>query len=176
MTKNNHAFVSNGLSALLPRLWRFAYTLSHSPDIAEDLVQAACVRALERAEQFQQGTNLDRWVFTILSSIWKNQLRANAIRQGQGHVPAEDVLTIDGRRMADANIELQQVLKQIQGLPEAQRVTVLLVYVEGQSYRDAAEVLEIPIGTVMSRLAAARASLGRLQKDMSDDGSPLGNG
>ena len=139
-------------------------------------MQAACVRALERAEQFQQGTNLDRWVFTILSSIWKNQLRANAIRQGQGHVPAEDVLTIDGRRMADANIELQQVLKQIQGLPEAQRVTVLLVYVEGQSYRDAAEVLEIPIGTVMSRLAAARASLGRLQKDMSDDGSPLGNG
>lgn len=176
MTKNNHAFVSDGLPELLQRLWRFAYTLSHSPDIAEDLVQATCVRALERAEQFQQGTNLDRWVFTILSSIWKNQLRANAIRQGQGHVPAEDVLTIDGRRLADANIELQQVLKQIHGLPEAQRVTVLLVYVEGMSYRDAADVLEIPIGTVMSRLAAARASLGRLQEDKSNDGSQPGNG
>ena len=80
MTKNNHAFVSNWLPEFLQRLWRFAYTLSHSPDIAEDLVQATCVRELERAEQFQQGTNLDRWVFTILSSIRKNQLRANAIR------------------------------------------------------------------------------------------------
>ena len=78
--------------------------------------------------------------------------------------------------MADANIELQQVLKQIQGLPEAQRVTVLLVYVEGMSYREAAEVSEIPIGTVMSRLAAARASLGRLQADMSDDVAQPGNG
>ncbi len=68
------------------------------------------------------------------------------------------------------------MLKQIHGLPEAQRVTVLLVYVEGMSYRDAADVLEIPIGTVMSRLAAARASLGRLQEDKSNDGSQPGNG
>jgi RNA polymerase sigma-70 factor (ECF subfamily) len=67
MIKNNYAFVSDGLPALLPKLWRFADTLSHSPDIAEDLVQAACVRALVSAEQFQQGTNFDRWVFTILS-------------------------------------------------------------------------------------------------------------
>ncbi|WP_350334866.1 RNA polymerase sigma factor [Coralliovum pocilloporae] len=164
-SSNERELVSGALPEILPRLWRFAMVLSGRRDVADDLVQATCVRALERAHQFQPGTRIDRWTFTILSSIWKNQLRSEKIRQGQGFVDPEDVLVEDGNRKIEANIFLQQVLKEVQALPEAQRVTVLLVYVEGLSYREASEVLDIPIGTVMSRLSSARASLGKLAKD-----------
>lgn len=160
--------VSSQLPEILPRLWRFAMVLSGRRDVADDLVQSTCVRALERAHQFQPGTRLDRWTFTILSSIWKNQLRSEKIRQGQGFLDPEDVLVEDGNRKIEANIFLQQVLKEVQALPEAQRTTVLLVYVEGLSYREASEVLDIPIGTVMSRLSSARGTLGRLTKDAQD--------
>jgi len=151
------------LPALLPRLWRYGLMLSRDSVTAEDLVQAACVRALERYSQFTVGTRLDRWLFSILRSIWINQLRAQRVRAGHGLVDAEEALVADGAKQIELNIFAAQVFKHVQMLPEAQRETVFLVYVEGLTYQEAASVLNVPPGTVMSRLAAARLKLRSLQ-------------
>ena len=170
MKHRDHGDVRAGLPGLLPRLWRFGLMLSGRHDVAEDLVQATCVRALERADQFRPGTRLDHWTFSILSSIWKNRLRADKVREGAGCVDAAEVLWFDGVSRAETNILAQRVLTEVRSLPEAQHGAVLMVYVEGMSYREAAEVLEVPVGTVMSRLAAARQTLGRLKRDRADKG------
>lgn len=147
------------LGLLLPRLWRYGLVLSRQKHLAEDLVQATCVRALERAGQFAAGTRFDRWLLAIMHSIWLNELRAQRVRQGQGFVDAEQELSFDGERQAQEQVLAAQVIKRVNGLPEAQRETVFLAYVEGLSYKEIAEVLQIPLGTVMSRLAAARMKL-----------------
>jgi RNA polymerase sigma-70 factor, ECF subfamily len=154
-----------GLRPHLARLWRYGLVLSGRRDIADDLVQATCLRALERADQFQPGTRLDRWLFAILHSVWLNEVRARQIRQGAGFADPEISLVVDGARMMETALTAVQVLREVERLPEAQRSTVFLVYVEGLAYREAAEVLGIPIGTVMSRLAAARETLGRRAGD-----------
>jgi RNA polymerase sigma-70 factor (ECF subfamily) len=154
--------VKAGLAPNLARLWRYGLVLSGARDVADDLVQATCLRAMERADQFQSGTRLDRWLFSILRSIWLNELRSRRVREGGGFLDAREALVVDGGREIETNIFAAQVLRQVGGLPEAQREAVLLVYVEGLSYREAAEVLAAPIGTIMSRLAAARLALGKL--------------
>lgn len=151
------------LGLLLPRLWRYGWVLSRQKHLAEDLVQATCVRALERAGQFATGTRLDRWLLAIMHSIWLNELRSQRVRQGQGFVAAEQELSFDGERQAQDQVLAAQVIKRVNGLPEAQRETVFLAYVEGLSYKEIAEVLNIPVGTVMSRLAAARLKLAQTQ-------------
>jgi RNA polymerase sigma-70 factor (ECF subfamily) len=159
MSEQREDAVQAGLAAELKRLWRFGLVLSRNRDAAEDLVQSTCVRALERSHQFTPGTRLDRWLFSILHSIWINEIRARRVRQGAGQVDAETNLVFDGAAAVETNILAGQVLKKVEALPDAQRETVFLVYVEGLTYREAAEILGIPIGTVMSRLAAARAKL-----------------
>jgi RNA polymerase sigma-70 factor (ECF subfamily) len=162
MGANSNDPVIAGIGAELARLWRYGLVLSGNRDTAEDLVQATCVRALERSHQFQPGTRLDRWLIAILHSIWLNEVRARKVRQGQGLVDADAVLVFDGLRETETNILAAQVLREVQDLPEVQRETVYLVYVEGLTYREAAETLAVPIGTIMSRLAAARAKLAGL--------------
>lgn len=161
--------VRTGLPDLLSRLWRYGLILSRDPSTAEDLVQATCVRALERARQFTPGTRLDRWTFSILHSIWLNEVRSRSVREGAGTVDAADILVFEGAQEIEQNIFAAQVFNEVQGLPEAQRVTLFLVYVEGLTYREAAELLHIPIGTVMSRLAAARAKLSELGEEQKDE-------
>lgn len=147
------------MGQLLPRLWRYGLVLSRKKHLADDLVQATCVRALERVSQFVAGTRLDRWLLTIMHSIWLNELRSQRVRRGQGFVEAELELEFDGESEAQHQVLTAQVIKRVNGLPEAQRETVFLAYVEGFSYKEIAEVLHIPLGTVMSRLAAARLKL-----------------
>jgi RNA polymerase sigma-70 factor, ECF subfamily len=158
----------------LAALWRYGVVLARDRATADDLVQATCLRALERAGQFQPGTRLDRWLFTILRSIWLNEVRARRYREGTGQDEAAEVLTVDGARLVETNMTAARVLTEVQGLPEAQRETVFLVYVQGLTYAEAAEALSIPIGTVMSRLAAARLRLARLRDDAVTGGE--GNG
>ncbi|MBB3133596.1 RNA polymerase sigma-70 factor (ECF subfamily) [Rhizobium pisi] len=155
----SEADIRSGLTENLARLWRYGLVLSHQRDVADDLVQATCLRALERADQFMPGTRLDRWLFSILHSIWLNEIRARRVRRGQGFVDAGDALTFDGAHNTETHVMAGQVLRQVNALPEAQRTAVFLAYVEGLSYREVAGILDIPIGTVMSRLAAARAKL-----------------
>ena len=159
MSEQSRREVRLGLEQHLARLWRYAVVLSSSRAVADDLVQSTCLRAIERADQFVPGTRLDRWLFAILRSIWLNEIRARRIREGRGLVDAVDALTIDGAHETHVNILAREVLTAIGRLPEAQRETALLVYAEGYTYAEAATALGIPVGTVMSRLAAVRGAL-----------------
>jgi RNA polymerase sigma factor, sigma-70 family len=155
--------VHSQLAAHLPRLWRYGLILSHSRDIAEELVQATCLRALEKSAQFTPDTSLDRWLFSILHSIWVSELRARHVRLGQGVVECEELIAPDPREQDDTQRRYRQIMQQVNHLPEAQRNAVFLVYVEGFSYQEAAETLSVPVGTIMSRLAAARETLANAQ-------------
>jgi len=159
--KITYSDIRQHLAEHLPRLWRYGYVLSHDRDLAEELVQSTCVRALERGAQFTPGTRLDRWLFSILHSIWISDLRARKVRQGQGFVDPDGLLASDTHDSGDNNRQFRRIMQQVNALPEAQRNALFLVYVEGLTYQEAAETLSVPIGTIMSRLAAARAILGR---------------
>ena len=145
--------------ALLPRLWRFALAQCRQKNLAEDLVQQTCQRALERRVQFEPGTRLDHWMFAILASLWKNHLRSEKIRRGLGSVDANDLWDDGQITKADEAIMHSQLLRAVLELPQWQRELVTLVYVEQMSYKEAAFVLDIPLGTVMSRLASAKTTL-----------------
>ena len=159
MATKKHAAVRDGLPDMMPRLWRYAVVLTRNSDDAAELAQATAMRALERADQFKPGTKLDRWCFTILASIWKNELRSRTIRLGHGAIAAEDAGLIDPMPHVDVNIFANEVLSKVMTLSEAHRETIFLVYIEGHTYAEAAERLDVPIGTVMSRLANARKRL-----------------
>jgi RNA polymerase sigma-70 factor, ECF subfamily len=152
--------VQEQLIALLPRLRRFARTLARNPHDADDLVQLALERALLRLDQWQAGSRLDSWMFGIIRNAWIDEARA---RQRRARVLAPEEL---GEHVADvaseAHIERLSVEAALEQLPEEQRVVVALVLVEGLAYKEAAALLEVPIGTVTSRLARARAALGTL--------------
>ena len=165
MTAEISSNMRDELRELMPRLWRYGLVLSGSKEDAADLAQSTALRALERAHQFRHGTEFDRWCFTILSSIWKNELRSRAVRRGQGLMAVEDA-GLSAPHHGDVNILARQVLFFMTKLPEAQRETMYLVYVEGYSYAEAAKRLDIPIGTVMSRLANGRRKLNEAMADM----------
>ena len=165
MSEASRLEVRAGPQSSLARLWRYALVLSKARDAADDLVQATCLRAIERADQFMPGTRIDRWLFAILRSIWLNEIRSQRIREGGGVVDAEDALISDGVREMETNITASTVIRAISRLPGAQRETILLVYAEGYSYAEAATALGVPIGTIMSRLAAGRAALAKLQEE-----------
>lgn len=151
--------VRAGLPAAYPKLWRFCLALTRNRASADDLAQRTCERALERIETFREGTFLDRWLFTIARRIWLNELRSAGVRQGNGIVDIGETDIADEKTDHETNIFAREVFTLVQSLPDAQRETLVLVYVEGYTYREAAEMLEIPIGTVMSRLATARRSI-----------------
>jgi len=153
------ALVADGLPALYPRLWRYCYVLGGSNYMADELAPSAAARALEKADSFQAGTHLDRWVFTIAKRVFLNDRRAMKVRLGQGVIPIEDAGLADTAADAEMNISVAEVLSHVNAMPPAQSEAVLLVYVEGFSYKDAAATMDIPIGTVMSRLSAARKTL-----------------
>ena len=111
MSEASRQEVRAGLEPSLARLWRYALVLSRARDVADDLVQATCLRAIERADQFVPGTRVDRWLFAILRSIWLNEIRSRRIREGGGFVDPEDALTTDGAREIEMNITASAVLK-----------------------------------------------------------------
>ena len=157
------------LIAVLPRLRRFARGLSGSIADADDLVQAACERALARQHQFQEGTRFDSWMFRIVQTIWIDQVRARDVRKEGGDI-AEDRLGSDEPvRRVEARLALAEVRRALDRLPPDQRTALLLVTVEGLSYKEAAEVVQVPVGTIMSRLARARIAL-QLQLEGGRDG------
>jgi RNA polymerase sigma-70 factor (ECF subfamily) len=163
--------LSEDLPALLPRLWRFALRLAGDRHDAEDLVQRACVRALERRHQLQPGTATLNWLFSIVHSVWLNEVRARQIRS-HGCIQWTEELADTVADPVASNPETyalqQQIIAAVETLPDAQRAVMLLVAVEGLSYREAATVLEVPIGTVMSRLARARLTIGESFGVLSD--------
>ena len=149
------------LPTLLPKLWRFAFRLTRHREDAQDLVQRSCVRALERRHQWDPETPALPWLYTILHSIWLNELNARRLR-------VTESLEVDGAHQqvesgaADPpdSLHYRQVIGAVEALPSAQRAVMLLVAVEGFSYREASDVLGVPVGTVMSRLSRARLAIG----------------
>ncbi|MEQ1648949.1 MAG: RNA polymerase sigma factor [Hyphomicrobiaceae bacterium] len=149
-----------GVVELLPRLRRFAYALTGDLDQADDLVQEACVKALSKAEQWQPGTRLDSWMYRIAQNAWYDRMRA---RKTRGEVVDIDgfaqIAGSDGRDVIEQRSTLAQVSRGISKLPQDQQILIALVCVDGLSYKEAADALQLPIGTVMSRLSRARRSL-----------------
>jgi RNA polymerase sigma-70 factor (ECF subfamily) len=148
------------LIALLPRLRRFASGLCGDLSTADDLVQEACGRAIANQNKWRPGTRLDSWMYRIIQNLYRDQLRAMNV--SQRYMAASGPLmeqSVDGALAIETRTDLGIVQAGIQDLPEDQRVILLMVCVEGLSYREAAEALEVPVGTVMSRLARARQRL-----------------
>jgi len=145
---------------LLPRLRRFAVALTGDLDQADDLVQEACMRALSRVEQWQPGTRLDSWMYRIAQNLWLDRMRARKVRGEQVDVESAEALAgPDGRVVVESRLTLNAVSAAMAQLPDEQRLLIALVCIDGLSYKEAAEITETPIGTVMSRLARARREL-----------------
>ncbi|MDY0927147.1 sigma-70 family RNA polymerase sigma factor [Enterobacter sp. CFBP8995] len=114
---------------------------------------------MERSAQYTPGTRIDRWLFSVLHSVWINELRAQRVRLGQGFVDSDELVAADQQQHDEQRQQYAKVMQRVSQLPEAQRNAVFLVYVEGFTYQEAADTLAVPIGTIMSRLAAARTTL-----------------
>lgn len=149
--------LSAELVTLLPRLRRFARTLTRNPHDADDLVQVALERALARAHQLRPDAALAGWVFGILRHAWVDELRARARRE-RLFAPEESGLHV-GDAAQGAQAERLAVQDAMGRLPQEQRLAVALVLIEGLSYKEAAHVMDVPIGTLTSRLARAREAL-----------------
>ena len=145
---------------LLPRLRRFARVLARAPADADDLVQLTVERALTRRAQWQPGTRLDSWMFRIMKNAWIDESRARN-RRGGLFAPAEEGERVgdDGAAAMEARLAAAEVERAMARLPNDQRLAVALVLVEGLSYQEAADVLEIPAGTLTSRLVRGRTAL-----------------
>lgn len=149
------------IAAELPRLRRYARALQNDPATADDLVQDCIERALTRLHLFHPGTNLRAWLFTILHNLYINSLR------GQGRAAERVAASTDGETGIDGvtdpaqshALELRDLSRALAALPEDQRQVILLIGLEDMSYRDASEILGIPVGTVMSRLSRGRDRL-----------------
>ncbi|WP_233808177.1 sigma-70 family RNA polymerase sigma factor [Paraburkholderia sp. HP33-1] len=150
------------LPALLPRLRIFALHLARDKHDAEDLLQRTCLRALERAHQLQADTAPLSWMYSIMHNSWVSEIRARNVRS-RARVDWDEsfVDTVADPQGADPQSAVfgTQIMNAVQRLPDAQRAVLLLVAVEGLSYQEAADVLGVPIGTVMSRLARARIAI-----------------
>lgn len=148
------------LAALLPRLRRFAHALSRNPADADDLTQATIERALRSKAQWQPGTRLDSWTYRIMRNLWIDTARARS-RNQKLEAPSEEGGQVgdDPRQAMDASLDLKRLMAAMERLPEEQRQVVALILIEGFGYREVAEMLNLPIGTVSSRLVRGRTAL-----------------
>ena len=157
----------------IPRLRRYARALARDAARADDLVQSCLVRAIAKEHLWEPGTDLRAWLFTILHNQNVNEVR-RSVREGVA-VAVEDVapvLTMAPR--AGATLQLRDLERALQLLPEEQRQVILLVGLEGMRYEEVAAVLDIPIGTVRSRLSRGREMLRRLMDLKEESDSPFG--
>lgn len=156
--------------ALLPRLRRFAYGLTGSIDEGDNLVQATCERAISRIDTWEPGTRLDSWMYRIARNIFLNLRRAQRVRVEYLQIAdPQQHAVLDGVRAMETHLTFTSVRESVARMSEEQRTVLLLVCVEGLSYKEVAEILELPMGTVTSRLARARQTLKSL---MEETGAP----
>ena len=142
-----------GVEAAIPALRRYARALTRNAELADDLVQDTLVRAL-RSEHLFHGGELRSWLYTILTNLNRNRLRSLARRPAMSPIEDNDAPDMAGPEAGGRDIE-----RALAALVEDQRTALLLVVLEGLSYREVAEVQGVPIGTVMSRLARARMQI-----------------
>ncbi|WP_300540528.1 sigma-70 family RNA polymerase sigma factor [Maricaulis sp.] len=151
--------LENEIIALLPRLRRFARSLTRDAADADDLVQMTLERALARLDQWKDGTRLDSWMYRIMKNAWIDEVRFRQRRDAR--FAPEDAGAHIGREDPEfeRRVRAMSVDRAMETLPEEQRLAVALVLVEGLSYKEAAAVMDVPIGTLTSRLARGRTAL-----------------
>ncbi|MDO7837162.1 RNA polymerase sigma factor [Sphingobium sp. HBC34] len=153
--------------AALPRLRRFCHAMASSPADGDDLMQSTVEKALTHCDQFRAGSRVDSWMYRIAQNLHID--RSRATRRRGTVVPVEDAYDLvgdDGRATVESRSELAAAQHALSTVPEDQRAAFVLVVVEGLSYKEAAEALEVPIGTIMSRIARAR---GRIERALGGD-------
>lgn len=148
------------LAALLPRLRRFAHALSRDSADADDLAQRTVERALRSRAQWQPGSRLDSWAYRIMRNLWIDTVRAQS-RRWRFEAPSEEAesVGVDPRGSIDSAIDLRRAMAALGQLSVEQREVVALILIEGFGYREVAEMLDVPIGTVSSRLVRGRNAL-----------------
>lgn len=152
---------------LLPRLRRFAVTLCGNVDDADDLLQATVEKALRRQDSYNPAFKIDSWLFKIMQNHWIDEKRKMS-RRGT-NVPIEDQYSLvgeDGERTQEQRFAAQKLLAVMASLPEPQQMVVALVLIDGQTYEEAAALLNVPVGTIMSRLFRARKTLQSYAADL----------
>jgi RNA polymerase sigma-70 factor (ECF subfamily) len=168
-TNESAETIQEQVVALLPRLRRFARNLVRTPHDADDMVQIAVERALLHLDQWHRDARLDSWLFKILRNAWIDEVRSRG-RRAKLFMPEEAGENV-GEASMEREIDRLSVEAALARLPHDQRLAVSLVLVEGLAYKDAADVLEVPIGTLTSRLARGRESLAAMLRPPQGDRS-----
>ena len=170
MTQKASDQFSNQAMQYIPRLRRYARALTGDANAADDLVQDALERALLKQDLWREGSDLRAWLFTLMHNVFVNQVRsASASRT----VPLDASLAELPQPPAGDRLEIRDLDAALQLLPAEQRTVLLLVGLEQMTYEEAARVLDVPIGTVMSRLSRGRERLRRLLQGLPDSNAPL---
>lgn len=155
------------LEALRPRLYRVAFSWSHNPELSDDLVQETMVKALKNAHQVKSKDAIDGWLFGILNNCWRDYFRRLKEVEDIDNVVLINEVTPS--HVVEAHNVVEKVRMAIATLPAGQNKVVTLVDLEGFSYNEVAEILEVPVGTVMSRLCRARNTLANKLMELQRD-------
>jgi RNA polymerase sigma-70 factor (ECF subfamily) len=156
------------IEAEIPRLRRFARALTHDVIAADDLVQDCLTRALGKLHLWEEGTDLRAWLFTILHNQHVNHIRRK-VREGAAVGLSEREPLLSHAAQQGRRLELRDLERAIRKLPDAQRSVILLIGLEGMRYEEVAVVLNVPVGTIRSRLSRARESLRRLTESLPEE-------
>ena len=158
------------LTDLLPRLRRLAHALSRSSTDADDLTQATAERILRARRQWQPGTRFDAWAFRILRNLWIDMARAKT-RSERRLAPEEAGMSVghDPREYLEKRSELGALMSAMSRLPDEQREVIALVSIEGLGYAEVAQLLDLPLGTVSTRVMRGRQALLSLVGSANDD-------
>jgi RNA polymerase sigma-70 factor (ECF subfamily) len=160
--KQREETLRDQIVGLLPRLRRFGLSLTKDLDSADDLVQGACERALTRLDQLHEGSRLDSWLYRIIYTQWIDRLRRRQVRSEKLVVLNREIESRSVSSDADLNFSTSlDVRTALESLPEQHRAAVMLVCVEGYGYAEAADVLNVPAGTIASRVSRAREMMSR---------------
>ena len=154
--------------ALLPRLQRYALSLTRTPADAEDLLQDTCMQAISNWQKYDQSQPMDRWAFTIMRNYWISEIRKRKARHASAQVPIEEAYDLAGSDDGDEKLYTSQVNGLVSNLPVELSQTLLLVAAEGYSYKEAASALDVPVGTIMSRIHRARKIISQSLKKGED--------
>lgn len=145
--------------SLLPRLRRFAFSLTRSGPDADDLLQDACTVALQKWHQYDPSRPMDRWMFRVVRNLWINEIRKRKVRQGESQIAVEEAAELSIESNQDEVLTAKQVRRKVNDLHKDLAQPLMLVCAEGYSYREVSDLLGVPIGTVMSRIHRARKLL-----------------
>ena len=160
-TEPTYDEVREQLAQFIPKLRRFALTLTRSQADADDLAQSTLERALACSQQWERGTRLDSWLYRIAQNLWIDQRRAARLRGPTESADAAMLLMTgeDGREINERQLMVRDAIRAFASLPADQQAVLALVSIEGLSYEEAAKMLNVPIGTIMSRLARSRRAI-----------------